>query len=205
MTTTLYDITEDCARLLAALEAIDAMDMPEEDRKAAHDALEAEYWGAEGDLAVKAEGYVKVARGMEARAAVRKAEADRLAALAKSDKGQADRMKARLQEKLDLLGYDTKHPLQTALYRLNVQGNGGVRKLEIKDEDALRSQRPDLFKAETVYTCDTDKVRAEIEQWEGREQSAFALAAEREEEYIPSPPPFDGVTLHSRGTRLVIK
>lgn len=189
----LYDLTDTCATLLHALEAVDAMEMPDDDRAAAVAALEAEYWSAEGDLAAKAEGYVRIAREMEARAAVRKAEAQRLADLVKTDTNRAEALKTRLRDRLTELGYDSKHPLQTPMFRLAVQANGGARAMEIEDEEQLRAEHPDLFAPVTTYVLDREPVRAAIEQWEAADPDT---RGDR---------PYPGVTLKPRGTRLVIR
>lgn len=204
--TTLYDLSDRCAELLRALEAIDAMDMPEDDRKAAHDALEAEYWGAEGDLATKAEGYVRIARELENRAFVRKEETERLAKLAQSDSNQAKRLKDRLRDRLASLEYTTKRPLETPLYKLNVAAVGGNRSVVIADPDATRAAVPELFERIVTekWVAYEAIIRQRMEEWEARE-ALRQLALEDGEEYIPTPAPVPGVTLKPRGTRLVIR
>lgn len=190
---TLYDLTEQCATLLHALEAIDAMEMPEEDRDLARAALEAEYWAADGELAAKAEGYVAIAREMASRAALRKAEATRLTELVKADEAGSKRLLKRLQDSLELLGYGPKRPLQTAMYRLSIQGNGGTRAMEVEDEEALRAEYPELFEPVTTYVLSQGPVRAAIEAWEAADPET---RGDR---------PYPGVTLKPRGTRLVIR
>lgn len=194
MTTTLYDITEDCARLLAAIEAIDAMDMPEEDKLAAQQVIEAEYWQADGQLEVKAEGYIRIMREMETRADVRKAEAKRLSDLARSDENQAKRLKERLKDRLMVAGYEPgKVALQTKCYRVGIQANGGARPLTIDDQDALREIRPEVFTPVTTYVCDKDAIRKAIEAWEAADPDTRGDH------------PYPGATLQARGTRLAIR
>lgn len=194
MTTTLYDITEDCARLLAAIEAIDAMDMPEEDKAQAQAVIEAEYWNADGQLEIKAEGYIRITREMEARAEIRKAEAKRLTDLAKSDANQATRLKDRLKDRLIVAGYEPgKVALQTRCFKVGIQNNGGARPLTIDDEEVLRGIRPEVFTPIVSYVCDKESIRKGIEQWEAADPDTRGDH------------PYPGATLQQRGTRLAIR
>lgn len=71
----------------------------------------------------KIDGYCALIREFEARAEARELEAKRLMALAGSDGNNAKRLKARLKAFFEAQGIKK---LETARFRLSVQGNGGA-------------------------------------------------------------------------------
>ena len=74
----------------------------------------------EGTLNEKVQSCLCVSRNFSARADARKAEADRLAALAKSDRGNSDRLKNYVQDTLEKLGVAK---VETELFKVRIQDN----------------------------------------------------------------------------------
>lgn len=115
---TLYEITEDYRKLLSMLEDADI------DEDAFLDTLE----GIEGELEVKAEGYVKVINMIEADVKAYKEEAERLMKKASSAQAKTDALKKAL---LNAMIVTEKKEIKAGLYKLKVSNNGGLKPLFI--------------------------------------------------------------------------
>lgn len=128
-------------------------------------------------LATKAESYAGLVRSLEARAAARQTEAERMDALADADRRLATRLTRALHDAMQATGTSK---LETERFRLSVRSNGGKIPLVIEDETAL----PPVYRV-PVYTerVDKDAVREVLERGES----------------VP------GARLGERGTRLEIR
>lgn len=122
--TTLLEITEDLSALDTLLCELGG-DVSDEQAGAAIDKWLAELGGA---LECKIDNYAALIRSKEARAEVRDAEAKRLANRVRIDRRGADFLKSRLKAVLE-----QRHlkKLETARFVVSVQGNGGVRPLDV--------------------------------------------------------------------------
>ena len=107
---TLYELTEDYINLLALAED------PDIDEQAFMDTLD----GIEGAIEVKAEGYAKVMRQLEADAAACEAESKRLRNKKQTIENNIKRMKAALQMAMEATG---KRKFKTPLFSFNIQKN----------------------------------------------------------------------------------
>jgi len=91
-------------------------DDPEMDAEVWFDTME----GIEGEIEVKADGYAKVIKQIEADAAGIKAEKERLAAKQSSLENKAKYLKQRLQEAMEQVGKDK---IKTELFSFGIQNN----------------------------------------------------------------------------------
>jgi hypothetical protein len=107
---TLYELTEDYMNLLALAED------PDIDEQAFMDTLD----GIEGAIEVKADGYAKVMRQLEADAAACDAESKRLKNKSKTIDNNIKRMKTALQYAMQATG---KTKFKTALFSFGIQKN----------------------------------------------------------------------------------
>lgn len=107
---TLYELTTEYMELLAMLED------PDVDDELIADTLE----GIDGELEVKADGYARVMRQMDADAKVIKAEEERLANRRKSLENRAANLKSRLQQMMEITG---KVKFKTELFSFGIQKN----------------------------------------------------------------------------------
>ena len=94
-------------------------------------ALEAHLAGLDAALDDKADDYAGLIRSLELRSAARKAEADRMRALAKADEALAERLATRLKEAMESCG---RTQIDTERFRLSVAGNGGKQPLSVTFE-----------------------------------------------------------------------
>lgn len=107
---TLYELTSEYMELLAMLED------PDVDEDLIADTLE----GIDGELEVKADGYARVMRQMDADAKAIKAEEERLANRRKSLENRAANLKSRLQQMMEITG---KVKFKTELFSFGIQKN----------------------------------------------------------------------------------
>lgn len=107
---TLYELTTEYMELLAMLED------PDVDEDLIADTLE----GIDGELEVKADGYARVMRQMDADAKAIKAEEERLANRRKSLENRAANLKSRLQQMMEITG---KIKFKTELFSFGIQKN----------------------------------------------------------------------------------
>lgn len=141
---TLLDIADD-ARALA-----DLLDEREGDITGQEEAVQAFLDETGEALTAKVDAYAGLTRQLEAFAATRKAEAKRMADLAKSDENRAKWLKERLLLAMDVIG-ETR--IDGDRYRVSIAKNGGKVPVVVPDDvDAL----PDAF-VRTVVKRDADK------------------------------------------------
>lgn len=107
---TLYELNNQLLELL----------MMAEDPDVEEDVLKDTMEAVEGEIEVKADGYAKVIRQLEADKAGIKAEKDRLDKRAKAIDGNISRMKAALQVSMELC---EKPKFKTELFSFNIQNN----------------------------------------------------------------------------------
>lgn len=110
----------------------------------------------ENDLERKVDGYVQVLNELKARAAARKAEADRLAKRAKVDLNTMKTMKERLTYALIGLG---REKIETERFKVTVANAGGKQPLTL-DDGPLPSDWVDV---QTVENPAKDRIRAFLE------------------------------------------
>ena len=118
---TLYNIVGEFVELYSLLGD------PEVDEQTVRDTLEA----VKGDLEVKAEGYVKVIRQLEAEQKAFEAEAEFFKQKATVRKNNIKRMKEALCQALIDTGHDDKVGLAAGDFTLKVQNNGGAQPLKV--------------------------------------------------------------------------
>lgn len=122
---TLYELTEAYQELLSM-----ALD-PETNPEALADTMEA----IDGEIEVKADGYAKVMRNLEADASAIKAEIARLTERKKSIETNIDRMKRALESSMRATG---KTKFKTTLFSFGIQKN--VPSVSILDESKIPEQ-----------------------------------------------------------------
>jgi Siphovirus Gp157 len=188
-TGSLYDHLGDIRALAYLLEELDAL--PEGDDEA-RETL-AEWWAeVQGALADKIDRVLAYERELRGRAALRKEEADRLAALSKRDVRRADRLLAMVEDAMRTAELDR---LETPRFRAAILGVGGARAVIVDDEKLI----PPAFFAPPPARGALDK-RALAAALEA-EEAARALL----EDGTDRPPAIPGARLAPRGTRLDIK
>lgn len=169
-TATLYEIKDDLDALHALLYEVGG-DITEEEAEAAVDA-----WLRETDEALKdkLDRYAALIRETEAKAASRKEEADRLAALATTDLNTVKRLKARLQWFFEDQGIDK---LETSRFKFTLANNGGKARVVVR---VPIDDLPEWARRVTI-AADMDAIRGEIEERErnGGEPLDFADVLER--------------------------
>ena len=106
---TLYELTQEYAYLYELLS------QGEIDEQAVKDSLEGMDWGTEFET--KAENYAKIIKQLEADAKASKAEKDRLVNRERAFTNNADRLKVRLQEAMQMTN---REKFKTALYSFNI-------------------------------------------------------------------------------------
>jgi len=128
-------------------------DVTDEEAAAAIDA-----WLTEADIPLKQklDGYGAVIRERELKAAARKSEADRLAALASTDSNTVKRLKERLRWFFEAEGIDK---IETDRFQFALAANGGKAPIILHVPAELL---PEWAKRITV-TADTEALRGEIE------------------------------------------
>lgn len=122
-------------------------------------------WFAElgDDRDEKLDGYVTLIAEFEARAEMRKREAQRIAARARVDESSVDRLKERLKVFFQVMGLKT---VETDLHRITLANNGG--KLPLVLQGAYETDAtllPDEFQKKIV-TPDKDLIRKKLEAGE---------------------------------------
>lgn len=155
MSATLFEIRDDLNALADLLAEVGG-DVTEADAEAAIDAWLAE---TEGATKAKLDSYAALIREVETRAAGRKAEAERLAALAKADSGTVDRLKARL---LWFMQDQQLDKVETERFRLTVCANGGKPpvRLLVPPETLPAEYR----REKVIVSADTDTIREALEK-----------------------------------------
>jgi hypothetical protein len=174
MSKTLWAINEDMEALDALLEELGG-DVTDEQVAAT---IEAWFAEIDSDLANKVDGYCALIRQLEAVAAARREEAERLTKRAKTGEANAKRLGERLKM---FMAFRGMKKLDTPRYTVSVVNNGGAPPVEI-DADAVL---PD------------DLTRVIPEQREPDKKAIVAALQQGRE--LP------GVRLGERGTRLAIR
>ena len=143
---TLYELTEAYQELLSM-----ALD-PDTDPEALADTMEA----IDGEIEVKADGYAKVMKTLDADVSAIKAEIARLTERKKSIETNIDRMKRALESSMRATG---KTKFKTSLFSFNIQ----------KNPASLKIDNPDRIPAEFLIPQDPmiDKVGIKMELKEG--------------------------------------
>ena len=152
---TLYEITED-------MRAIDDLLMEAEGDGSDPAVLDAiEKWIAELDINLqdKVDGYASYISELLARAEARKAESDRLAALAKTGRNTATRLKDRLMWAMQERGLKK---VETPRFVVSVRENGGKLPLDVQ---VPGSELPPRFQQVTIDP-DNDAIRNALDAGE---------------------------------------
>jgi hypothetical protein len=149
--TTLLQIAADAQALLDLIDGADAELDP-----ATEAALDAWFQEVEVAEATKLEGYCRLIRILELRAAARKEEAERIAKLVRVDENKARSLKDRLKLYLEVAG---KKWIDTATYRITLVANGGKAPLEIPPNAA---ELPEQVQRISV-SADVDAIREALE------------------------------------------
>lgn len=194
MTRTLFDLSDELLALEALLEEAGGELTPELD--AAYEAL----LGDKGSLVVKIDGYAALIAELAFRAEARKAEAKRLADLARVDENKAKALKERLKVFFDRHGL---RDLQTERHRFTVVQNGGARALVLPDGVDVSALPERYATPRTVYELDKDALRADLAVFEDLTQDDED--GERYAEMCAEAGLPGGVYLAKRGTTLRIK
>jgi hypothetical protein len=144
--TSLFDLTEELKHIQSVMMNSEGDELPQE-------LIE---WldCTQGGYDKKVEGYCAVIGEMEAMVEARKAEANRIRALADTTQNHIDRMKIALKE--SLLKLETPK-LETTRYKVWVQNAGGKLPIQIEAEDV-----PDEWKV-IQLVIDKDGIRRELE------------------------------------------
>ena len=118
---TLYDLTSEYIQLLAMMED------PDVDPEVLQDTMEA----IDGEIEYKAEGYVCVAKELEAEADKFDKEIERLIRNRDSLRNNAKRVKATLLNAMDLID---KPKITTEHFKVSIAKNGGLQTMKITGE-----------------------------------------------------------------------
>ncbi|MBD2180493.1 siphovirus Gp157 family protein [Aerosakkonema funiforme] len=162
---TLFGISADLSQLNVLLDELDGDD--EESKQLITSWLEE--LGEERDR--KLDNYAALISELEAKAAVRKAEAKRLAELAAADEKRAQMLKERLKWFFEVNNLKT---VDTARYKLSMTKHGGKAPL-LLDESVSPTELPEKFQKITVEP-DKTAIRAALEAGEELE---FAQLGDR--------------------------
>lgn len=147
----LYDIGTEMQAI------IDAMLDGGADSPEAMEALDQHLAGLDTALEQKAERYAGLVTELQARADARKAEAQRIANLARVDAALAERLKTRLKEVMEAVG---KPRLDAGNFRLTVAQNGGKQPLEV---DVAYSPQWEAPFVTTVVEPNKEAIRIALE------------------------------------------
>lgn len=162
----------DLSNRLASIEALLSEGLPETPEADAElDRVLAEELATREQVEAKAEAYCGLISEMEALAAVRKAEADRVGKLAKQTAAQAERLRRALKEALVLLDL---RKLSTTRYKISLRKAGGKAPLEL-DEFMVPAE---FITVETITTPNKDLIRQRLDAGEVLE---FARYGERQD------------------------
>ena len=144
MGNTLMDLTGEYRELLDILSDT-------EDEQLIKDTLE----GVTGEIGIKADGYKVIIDMLEAKAATRKAMADKLAKTAKALANNAKRLEERLKYCMEQMGV-TK--IEGEYFTFKIQKNGGVQPLKIKEGADI----PQMF-MKVIVEPDKEIIRKALE------------------------------------------
>lgn len=153
MKKTLIDIAED----VIALD--DLLDELEGDVSGQDAAVAAFLEENDRALSTKVDGYAGLISELEHRAAVRKAEAKRIADLAKAEENRARYLKQRLLHALDAMGIGR---VDTDRYRVSTANNGG--KIPVVCEVGVDDLPEQFVRTKIEHKPDLDALREALEQ-----------------------------------------
>lgn len=139
---TLYDIVGEYMELYSLLSDTEV------EEQTVLDTLE----GIEGDLEVKAEGYVKIIKQLDSEKEAYKKESAFFDRKAKTIENNIKAMKERLCQAMILTKHDDKAGLKAGNFTLKVQNNGGQQRLEITGEVPQNMTK-------VIIEPDNDKIR----------------------------------------------
>lgn len=173
----LFDIGEELEQVFDALDQIDGEPSPE-----AQAALEAWFESISDNLDAKIDAYCALIEKFTAHHKIRKAEADRIGVLAKTDLNNATRLKDRLKLFMEVTG---NQKMETKFRKVRLQNNGGVAPLEwiekgsetvavLPEPPALDTLPPEYVV--NVPTIDIEAIRSDLE---GGLDLPFARIGER--------------------------
>lgn len=171
MRRTLFAISQDMEALGSILADVGG-DLSHPDAAAAVEAWEAEL---AQDLEGKIDGYASLISEIEARAAIREQEAERIRRLVEADRRAADSLRERLRLVWEERGLGK---IQTARYAVSLARNGGKAPVDI-----YSPVPPEWTKATTSVGPDRERIREALERGER----------------------LDFARLMERGSRIVIK
>lgn len=165
----------DLSNRLASIEALLENGLPETpEAEAELDRVLAEELATREALEEKAEAYVDIITELEALAVARKAEADRVAKLAKIPAQQAERLRQNLKDALIRLNV---RKLLTDRHQVSLRKPGGKPTLEL-DEFMVPAE---FVTVETITTPNKELIRQRLDAGEVLE---FARYAERQDSLI---------------------
>lgn len=142
---TLYELKNEYMELIAMLEDTEL------DPEVIADTLE----GVKGEIEVKAEGYAKVIRTLEADKEALQKEADYFTSRAKVVDRNIKKLKEAVKEAVILTG---NNELDAGAFKLKIQKNGGKAPIKINEEYV-----PDSYKV-IKYETDSARIREELER-----------------------------------------
>jgi hypothetical protein len=147
----LYEITSEMMRLLAAFDEHGNESTEFDSAIKEHAAALAEAFDA------KADGYGQVISEVERRGEARRAEADRLKRLAEADEVLSQRLRMMLLEAMRSTG---RTKVETERYRISVRQNGGKIPVIVEDETAIPAEYRGM---RMLTTVDKDSIREALE------------------------------------------
>lgn len=162
MTRTLFNISEDLRTLADLLEEVGG-EVTSEEAEAAIDSFFAEL-GAERNN--KIDSYCGLIRELEAKADVRKLEANRLLSLAATDELTARKLKFRLHAFLQLHG---EQKIETARFKISRVKNGGKTPVEFSEYFQNNPEELPESLRRVVFTPNSEALRGLLESGEGTE------------------------------------
>lgn len=155
---TLYEITGDYLRLLEMLEEEENINP-----QAFADTLE----GIEGEFEIKADNYARIIKELRAESEKYAAEIWRMQKRMETLANNEKRLKQHLYESMKAIG---KLKFKTDLFSFGIQGNGGIRAMEIIDKEK------NIPKMYMKRVPDNAKIRKALE---AGENLSFAVLKER--------------------------
>lgn len=144
---TLYELTQEYEELYEMLVS------DEYDEQTVIDTME----GIEGELEVKADGYARIIRQLEADHIAHKKEAERHELIAKQSEKRMKYLKERLKEMMLITG---KTKFSTELFKFNVKNNGGVTPIVFAEGVEIPEE---YLKSKVTVSNDTEKIRQALD------------------------------------------
>ena len=156
---TLFDISAELAQIETALDSY--MDTPDEEAESNLAAVIATYFeGLKEKRDEKLEAYAGLISTYKAHHKIRKEEADRLAALAKSDEAKQKRLQKMLDTVFEQFGLDK---VSTKYHNFGRQNHGGVLALKVSPEVENDPKLAQPQHQKVVIELDTAAIRRDLE------------------------------------------